>query len=199
MRCWPAKHLSGDGRTSRSVPGTSRGGAAVGPLVLAAMLLTGCSNGPSPLPSLTTGSLFGGSDAKATAAASEPQAPANTPINRAFRVGTVSARAVKCGFTFDAAKVKTNWLASESQIGTGAEDMAKADKVYNISYNGVMKAAASKGEAYCAGDRPKEIKADIATLLSGDFTPKVLKPRAEEDDGSLVKFSSGMTVTNPFD
>lgn len=199
MRCWPAKHLSGDGRTARLSVLVGGRRAAAGSLFLAAMLLTGCSNGPSPLPSLTTGSLFGGSDAKAAAAPSEPQAPANTPINRAFRVGTVSARAVKCGFTFDAAKVKTNWLASESQIGTGAEEMAKADKVYSISYNGVMKAAASKGEAYCAGDRPNEIKADVATLLAGDFTPKVLKPRAEEDDGSLVKFGSGMTVTNPFD
>lgn len=165
---------------------------------LAALALAGCSNGPSPLPSLTTGSLFGGSSA-AKAAPAGPVPPANTPLNRAFRVGTVSARAVKCGFNFDPARVKSSWLASESQIGTGVDDMAKIEKVYAISYNGVMKAAASKGEQYCVGDKTKEIKADLAMLLAGDYTPQIIKAKPVEDDGSLLKFGSGTTVTNPFE
>lgn len=164
------------------------------PIALSALLLTACSNGPSPLPSLTTGSLFGGPEAKPAA----PAAPASTPVNRAFRVGTVSARAVKCGFNFDPAKVKASWLASESQAGTPVDQMASAEKAYSVGYNGVMKAIAQK-EGYCEGDKSRDIKADLAMLLAGDYSPQPLKPRAEEDDGSLVKFGSGVQVNNPFD
>lgn len=200
MRRWSTTLRPAESRTADTTQRRSLSLLTGASLLAAVLLGGGCSNGPSPLPSLTTGSLFSGMDsAKQAAAPTGPQAPPDTPFNRAFRVGTVSARAVKCGFNFDAAKVKSSWLANESQIGTGAEEMAKIDKVYNFSYNGIMKAAARKGESYCAGDRPNEIKADLATLLAGDFTPKVLKPRAEEDDGSLLKFGSGMTVTNPFE
>lgn len=163
------------------------------PLALAALLLTACSNGPSPLPSLTTGSLFGGSEAKPAG----PVPPADTPMNRAFRVGTVSARAVKCGFNFDPSKVKASWLESESRAGTPVDQMANAEKAYSVGYNGVMKAIASK-EGYCDGDKSSEIKADLGTLLAGDYTPKVIKPKAEDDD-SLIKFGSGVQVNNPFD
>lgn len=164
------------------------------PLALAALLLAACSNGPSPLPSLTTGSLFGGSEAKPTG----PVAPSNTPINRAFRVGAVSARAVKCGFNFDSAKVKSSWLASESQAGTPVDQMASAEKAYGVGYNGVMKAIAGK-DGYCEGDKSREIKADLAMLLAGDYTPQPLKPKNDEDDGSLIKFGGGVQVNNPFD
>lgn len=167
------------------------------PLALSALLLTACSNGPSPLPSLTTGSLFGGGSEKAAAPAG-PVAPSNTPINRGFRVGTVSARAVKCGYNFDPAKVKASWLASESQSGTPADQMGSVEKAYSVGYNGVMKAIASK-EGYCDGEKGREIKGDLAMLLAGNYTPQPLKPKAEEDDGSIVSFGSGVQVNNPFE
>src|SRR5436853_7422659 len=65
-------------------------------LALVAAALTGCSGASSlpSLPSLTTGSILGG-PAKPTAA--DPGS-INDPTNRAFQVGTVSAKAIKCGF-----------------------------------------------------------------------------------------------------
>src|SRR5438552_2200567 len=64
-------------------------------LALVAAALTGCSAASS----LTTGSILGG-PAKPTAA--DPGS-INDPTNRAFQVGTVSAKAIKCGFNFDPA------------------------------------------------------------------------------------------------
>lgn len=150
--------------------------------------LAGCANGPSPLPSLTTGSLFGKSDAAATAAAVkvDPYAPLpNTPNNRAIQAGTTSARAVKCGFNFDVAAAKSKYLASESQAGTPVEELAKVDKIYGASYNAVARAVAKK-ENYCHDAKTKLIKADLTAMLAGDYTPQRLHPKEEDDGGLLV-------------
>ena len=74
------------------------------------LILAGCSS--NPLPSLTTGSLFGSKpDAKAAAAA----APVvrNDATTRALQVGRVAAKAQRCGFNVDTAKLKGNFLAAD--------------------------------------------------------------------------------------
>ena len=155
-------------------------------------MLAGC--GSSPLPSLSTGSLVGGSDPKKADAAQPagPVAPADSPINRAFQVGSVSARATKCGFNFDAAKIKASFLAAEAQAGTTVEDLAKAEKIYNVSFNGVLKAAASRSD-YCTDKKSREIKGDLALLLAGNYSPQPIRPKDDEDEGLLsvggTKFS----------
>jgi hypothetical protein len=164
------------------------------PAILAALVLAGCSNGASPLPSLTTGSLFGSSDAAKVA--TDPQLPANTSANRAFRVGSVSARAAKCGFNFDVGKMKSTWLAYEAQAGTGVEDLAKAEKMYTVSYNGTMRVAVADAN-YCNDAKTREIKGDLAMLLAGDYTPQVIKVKSDDDDDSLIKFGSTQ-MNNPF-
>jgi hypothetical protein len=150
-----------------------------------------CSSGPSPLPSLTTGSLFGN---KAAVPPPGPTSPANTPVNRAFQVGTVSARATKCGFNFDTERLKANYLAAEGQMGTSVDDLAKAEKVMRVGYNGVLKAANRKDD-YCTEKRTAEIKADLARLLSGDYTPQAARPREEEDPG-IFSFGNGYGLAN---
>src|SRR5690349_11610192 len=91
-------------------------------LALAAAGLAGCSAGSS----LTTGSLLGDD---------KPTTPVADPAGRAFQVGTASARAVKCGFNFDPAKLKTNYIAYEKQQAPG-QDTAKVERIYDVSYNG---------------------------------------------------------------
>lgn len=153
--------------------------------VLASGLLAGCGN----MPSLTTGSLFGGGDEKKKAADAgppKPVAPPDTPINRALQVGTVSARAVKCGFNFDPGRIKGNYLAAEAKTGTSVEEIAKAEKIYNVGYNGVAKAVADKPN-YCTPKKSKEIKDDLALLLAGNFTPQPYRPKEEDDEG-LISF-----------
>lgn len=150
------------------------------------LALAGCSNGPSPLPSLTTGALFGkADDAKAAAAKADHMAPLpDTPTNRAIQVGMTSSRAVKCGFNFDVAALKSKFLAAEAQAGIAVDELAKVEKVYDSAANAVTRTTAKK-ENYCNEAKVKLIKADLGLVLAGNYAPQRLHPK-EEDDGGLL-------------
>ena len=153
-------------------------------LALVAVSVTGCSG--ASLPSLTTGSILGGPEKPAGA---DPSS-VNDPTNRAFQVGTVSAKAIKCGFNFDPAKLKVNYLTYERSLAAGA-DMAKIEKVYDVSFNGVAKAVAGDAD-YCSEAKTKAIKADLSRHLAGDYTPAPrAKVASDEGDGLFGNVFSG--------
>jgi len=147
-------------------------------LALVAVSVTGCSG--ASLPSITTGSILGGPEKPAAAA--DPSA-VNDPTNRAFQVGTVSAKAIKCGFNFDPAKLKNNYLTYERSLAAGA-DMAKIEKVYDVSFNGVAKAVAGDAD-YCSEGKTKAIKADLSRHLAGDYSPAPRPKVAAQDSDSI--------------
>jgi hypothetical protein len=149
-------------------------------VVLVAVMLAGCSAATE----LTTGSLFG-SGAKPAPA---PAGPVNDPATRAFQVGTVSARAIKCGFNFDPAKLKTNYLAYEHTLSATA-DISQIERTYDASFNGVAKAVVGETD-YCTSEKTKTIKADLARHLAGDYTPGAL-PKKQEDEGLFSGWGSG--------
>src|SRR5262245_32506232 len=138
-------------------------------LALVAAALCGCSGSSG----LTTASLVGGDESK-------PAGPTNDPPMRAFQVGTTSARAVKCGFNFDPAKLKANYLAFEAKQ-PGAGDAAKVERIYDVSFNGVAKAVAGEGE-YCSDAKTKSIKTDLTRHLAGDYTPAE-QPKVAQEEG----------------
>src|SRR4029079_9468145 len=74
-------------------------------MVLATVSLGGCG---ASLPSLSTGSLFGGTSKAATPVIQ------NDPTSRAIEVGSTSARAIKCGYNSDPAKLKNQFLTAEA-------------------------------------------------------------------------------------
>lgn len=152
--------------------------AAVVMLLLAAVAAGGCSGAPS----LSTASVLGGD--------SKPAEPTvvNDPPMRAFQVGTVSARAIKCGFNFDPAKLKASYLMYEGQQPGGA-DLAKLEKIYDVSFNGVAKAVATQN-SYCTAAKVKKVKADLARHLAGDYTPSAPE-RAPEEEGIFSGWGSG--------
>lgn len=139
----------------------------------AVVLAAGCSSGPS----LTTGSLFGGGE--------KPAAPSptdnNTPTGRALHVGTVSARATKCGYNFDAAALRSNYLAAEASSGMQIADLSKIEQIYDTGYRGVL-SAASQDPNYCSSQRTSEIKTALNKALAGDFTPP---PKQVEASGGV--------------
>jgi hypothetical protein len=140
--------------------------------------LSGCG---ASLPNLTTGSLFGASAAGQPAAAA-PQVT-NDPTSRAVQVGTTAARAQKCGFNFDSVKLRTQFLAAESATLTNPADAAKLNQVYDIAFNGISKAVASKDEDYCTDNKTRTIKEALNRHLAGDYTPSTPEPVA--DDGGF--------------
>lgn len=97
-----------------------------------------------------------------------------------MQVGSVAARAMKCGYNFDPFKLKTSFLAAEQAGGT--TDLVSVEKVYDTAYNGVIKGAATKSE-YCSDNKTAEIKADLSRHLAGDYNPPALKQVAQEDGG----------------
>jgi hypothetical protein len=148
-------------------------------LALAATSLGGCG---ASLPSLTTGTLFGGgskADAK--------PAIKNDPVSRAMDVAATSARAIKCGYNFDPAKLKNQYLAAET-----ASDPAEAPKlnqIYDATFNGVSKALATKGNDYCSKEKTTRIKTALNRHLAGDYTPS--PPEKAPEEASLFGGSGG--------
>lgn len=148
-------------------------------LVLVALALAGCGGGGSEL--LSTGSLLG---------ESKPAGPVNDGPARAFQVGTVSARAIKCGFNFDPGKLKATYLAFERQQPV-APDMAKIEKIYDVSFNAVTKAVASESE-YCSDAKTRTIKADLGRHLAGDYAPSAVNE--PQDEGIFSGWGGGSSA-----
>ena len=140
-----------------------------------AAFLGGCG---ASLPGFTTGSLFGGNKPAPVAQ--------NDAVSRAMDVGATSARAIKCGYNFDAAKLRGQYLAAETV--NNPADADKLGKVYDASFNGVSKALAEKGDEYCSGDKTARIKAALTRHLAGDYTPS--PPEVAQDESLFSDWGS---------
>jgi len=153
--------------------------------VSASATLSACG---SSLPSPTTGSLFGGAQAT-------PQVAQNDSVSRALDVGANSARAIKCGYNFDPAKLRGQFLSFETTAN--AADAGKLAQIYDTAFNGVSKAVATKRDDYCTADKTAAIKEALNRHLAGDYTPTPPKP-VEEEDGYFSSWgaSSGSTSDN---
>ena len=135
---------------------------------LTALIVAGCGAGSL----LQTGSI---SKQPAAAAAAPKQA---TPIDRALYVAATSARAHKCGFYFDPAALRTNFLAAEAGRGTAGDLLTKAGQSYDYT---ALKVASSikESDAYCTNARTASIKTSLQNALAGNFDPPVKKVVAQ--------------------
>lgn len=147
-------------------------------LTLVACGLAACNAGSL----LTTGSLTG---KKAAPAAPKPA----TPIDRALHVAATSARAYRCGFYFDRAALRTNFLTAETTRGTPLETVTKAGQSYQFTETRV--AASIKDSAtYCTKVRTTSIKKNLQQALAGNFEPPVKKAVAQQGIASLLEQDS---------
>jgi hypothetical protein len=92
------------------------------------------------------------------------------PLARPTQVGWTSARASYCGFIFDPAQLKANYLASEAQAGKTPQEMAKLEHAYDYTRDSVT-ATIKTNLTYCSKERTNAIRRDLNRYLSGDFTP----------------------------
>ncbi len=168
---------------------TMNHGIARAMVLIGSCALAACSSGSG----VTTGSLFGSS---APAQAEAVPQPTNDPTTRAFQVGSVAARAVKCGYNFDPAGLRTRFLAAESATLAPA-DLARVEKVYDTAYGGVAKAVAAEPN-YCTADKTASIKANLNRHLAGDYSPaQVTKAAKPADDGWFSNWGGSGSDSGP--
>src|SRR5262245_40223466 len=136
-------------------------------LLLAAAACAGCSGG-------ATGILTGSS-----AAADDPGSlTKENPMARPMAVAWTSARAQRCGFHFDAGKLRASYLAYEATQSAG-EQYAKAERNYDATFK-VIRERVSSDPDYCSDRKSAEIKTDLQRYLAGDFTPKLPTAKVAE-------------------
>ena len=121
----------------------------------AALLVSACS---SPGSGLTTGSLLPTLKPK-----SDP------PAERATMVAVTSAGAERCGYNFDPAQLRANYLAYETAQGTGPDQLPRIQQSYDLARARLFKAIKSP-EEYCTDVRTAEIKRDLTRHRAGDFS-----------------------------
>ncbi len=153
---------------------------------VATLMLAGCAE--SSVPSLTTGSLFGATQTP-VAAPKKPELR-NDPLARTLQVSRVAARAQRCGYNFDPARLKTSFMSYEgAQGGADAATLAKLDQNYTVTYNATLKVI-SGDEGYCSEARNAHIKGDLTRHLAGDFAPSLSFAQAESD--GIFSFGGGL-------
>ncbi len=134
---------------------------------MALLLVTGlgaaaCSGG-----GLTTSSILGGLK-------SPPKAPVavNDTSSRTLQVAATSARAVKCGYYFDPARLRASFLAAEAASGAPVADLGKVEQTYDMTFRRVS-TSIDKADDFCSEDQTREIKSDLTRHLAGDYAPRV--------------------------
>jgi hypothetical protein len=151
-------------------------------LIIGAGLLAGCGGNAA---GLTTSSTAG-----------ESKIPSNDdPMARPTFVAWTSARAKRCGFFFDAAKLKANYLAYEMKQGANAGALANIEKTYDQTFKGTSDSAWANDD-YCSERKGVDIKQELARHLSGDYTPNFPKPKVVADCGI---FGCTAASDEPFD
>jgi hypothetical protein len=144
---------------------------AFGLLLSAAALHAGCSGASGLLGS-------------ASAEADGPGKLTNdSPDARPIAVAWTSARAQRCGFNFDAGRLKASYLAYEAKQSS-PEQLAKAEKSYESTFKSIRERVSGDPD-YCTDRKSQEIKADLVRHLAGDFTPKLPQAKKVETCGFL--------------
>jgi hypothetical protein len=138
-------------------------------LLLAGVMLSGCgSNGAS---GVSTASILDGK-AGATTTGEIAGVKADDPTAKSVQVAWTAARAQKCGFNFDAAKLKANYLGTEARGGAQPAQLTAFEKTYDTTFANVS-TNIKADDAYCSERKTAAIKADLQRHLAGNYEPNL--------------------------
>jgi hypothetical protein len=140
--------------------GTTQTRAAYAALAIAAALLVG------PLSSCGTVGSLTSKDAEQEAR----NIALNDPMAKPTQVAWTSARASHCGFIFDPALLRANYMAAEMQAGNPPEQMEKIERAYDYTLKSVTDII-KDDLSYCSTERTAAIRIDLNRYLAGDYTP----------------------------
>jgi hypothetical protein len=137
-------------------------------LLVGTALHAGCGNNASGL---------------TTSSTDVPTITSQDPMARPIQVAWTSARAQRCGFYFDPAKLKASYIGYESrQAGMTTDQLAKIQVSYDTTFKSIT-ARVSADPDYCTDKKGSEIKVDLQRHLAGDFTPNLPKPKPVDPCG----------------
>jgi hypothetical protein len=145
---------------------------AAGLILVSTALHAGCGSGAS---GLTTG---------ATPSGDSPGGGLtnDNPMARPISVAWTSARAKRCGFYFDPAKLRSSYLAFEAQQGNAGDQMAKIQATYDQTYSSISGRISADAD-YCSDRKSADIKADLQRHMAGDYAPNLPKPKVDQSCG----------------
>lgn len=151
-----------------------------------AVVVSGCSGGGG----VSTASLLG--------TPAKPQL--DEPTERALHSASISARASKCGYNFDARRLRESFLAAEAAGGATPEQMIKLGQSYDFTRDTVAKQITQPDE-YCSEGKTREVSGALQKQLAGDFTapkkPPLPKSMGWWDSGVPTKKMNSEEVFNP--
>lgn len=131
--------------------------------------LTACGNASNNTKSgLSTASILG--EAPAAASGDRPGITKDDPMARPVQVAWTAARAEKCGFNFNAAKLKSDYMAFEQRSGADSSRLGQVDKTYDMTVTKIRSTIGS-AETYCTDKTAGVIKADLQRHLAGNYEP----------------------------
>ena len=139
----------------------SRIATLIGSALLVLLTALGFGCGPnsvgmgSPMPTMVTNAA---------------QTAVSQPSQRAARVAATSACAQAYGYSHDATKLRTSYLAYETQQGATRAQLADIEKSYDA-------AIAEWSGRSCSGRDSNEVVADLRRYLSGYFTERAAPPK----------------------
>jgi hypothetical protein len=92
------------------------------------------------------------------------------PMARPIQVAWTSARASTCGFMFDPAKLKDDFMRDESRTVTDPYQLQRISQAYDYTLTSVADTIKSDPK-YCTRERTDAIRADLRRYLAGDYSP----------------------------
>jgi hypothetical protein len=154
--------------------------------LIAALVTAGCSGSGGGAGLTTSAILDGNSPVVAGAGSEAPVVASDDPLARPTQVGWTVARAQKCGFNFDAPKMRASFLATEQQRGVTGDLLTKVEKSYDQTVATVRSNIAENAD-YCTDARSALIKADLQRHLAGDYASKLQDPKKKVAGGSFFE------------
>jgi hypothetical protein len=157
------------------------------------LILTACTGSGGSGSGLSTASILG--DAPPGASGDSPGIKKDDPMARPIQVAWTSARAQRCGFNFDPARLRANYLDAEQRGGVEPARLAQMQRVYDETFVKVRQTIDS-GDSYCTDKKSAAIKGDLTRHLAGDYTPNF---PADKSSGGLLAASGDQTNHGRFD
>jgi hypothetical protein len=143
---------------------------------------------------LSTASVLG--EAPASASGENPGITKADPMARPVQVAWTAARAEKCGFNFDQARLKANYIAYEQAQGADTAKLGNITKSYDLTVTKIKGSLAGQ-EGYCSEKKSTAIKADLQRHLAGNYEPNF--PEDKKATGNIFTTAADTTVQDRFD